>query len=140
MARSFLTTHSLSKFVQRPEFFRAAMKSALLVVAAVAVLAVPAAGQSGPYKLRTMNFDLWCQETQHLPFDRCEKRLAVDLADFRAYRAKVEKFEIPYMLSEENAEQLDREILHYDPVDNPLTLDPAAASQSPNTPSTNREP
>jgi hypothetical protein len=110
------------------------IKLGLIVAAAALASAAPAAGQGGPYDLTTMNFDLWCQETQHLAPDRCDKRLANDEADFEAYRAKVEKYEIPYLKGRENGQQLDRAILHNDPVDNPVTQDPAAASQSPTSP------
>lgn len=107
------------------------MKSVLVLSAAVAALTASATGQGRPYKLHTMNFDMWCQETQHLPSDRCDKRLPSDEAKFDVYRAKVEKYEVPYMKGREHGQQLDRTIMHYDPVDNPLTKDPAAASQSP---------
>ena len=40
--------------------------------------------------VQTLNFDMWCQETQHLAPDRCYKRLAEDEAVFEAYRAQVE--------------------------------------------------
>ena len=99
-----------------------------------------AQGGGGSYDLPTMNFDLWCQETQHLPPDRCDKRTAHDEADFEAYRAKVEKYEIPYQKGRQNGQQLDRTILHNDPVDNPVTQDPSAASQSPSSPSTPPKP
>ena len=116
------------------------MKTILFLAAASIVLAAPAAGQGGPYDLKTMNFDLWCQETQHLAPERCDKRLPNDEADFEAYRAKVEKYEIPYMRSRENGQQLDRAILHNDPVDNPVTQDPSAAQQKPTSPTTRPQP
>lgn len=111
----------------------------LLLAAAMGVLAAPAAAQA-PYDVKTINFDLWCQETQHLAPERCDKRLPSDEADFEAYRAKVEKYEIPYMKSRENGQQLDRVILHNDPVDKPVTQDPAAAAQLPSTPATPPKP
>jgi hypothetical protein len=108
-------------------------------LAAVLMLAGPASAQ-GPYNLETMNFDLWCQETRHLPPERCDKRLASDEADFEAYRAKVEKYEIPYYRGREKSQQLNRVILHNDPVDNPVSQDPAAAQQLPTSPKTHPEP
>lgn len=115
-------------------------KTVLFLAATMAAFAAPAAGQGGPYDLKTMNFDLWCQETQHLAPDRCDKRLPSDEADFEAYRTKVEKFEIPYMKGRENGQQLDRVILHNDPVDKPVTQDPAAAAQSPTSPASPPKP
>ena len=109
------------------------MKRALILAASVMALAAGASAQ-GRYHVETINFDLWCQETQHLPADRCDKRLASDEADFEAYRAKVEKYEVPYLQGKENGAQLDRLILHNDPVDHPVTQDPAAAAQQPTSP------
>ena len=78
-----------------------------------------------------MNFDLWCQETQHLPPDRCDKRTAEDEKTFEAYRAQIERYEIPYLQQKQNDLTLDRDILHNDPVDNPLPQDPQPQDQSP---------
>jgi len=111
----------------------------LLAAGALVVFAAPAAAQ-GSYDVKTMNFDLWCQETQHLAPERCDKRLPADEADFEAYRAKVEKYEVPYLKSRENGQQLDRVILHNDPVDNPVTQDPSAAAQAPSSPSSPPKP
>jgi hypothetical protein len=115
-------------------------KLPLLVAGALAMLTVPALGQGHPYDLQTMNFDLWCQETQHWPAERCDKRTASDEATFEAYRAKVVKYEIPYLKSRENGQQLDRAILHNDPVDKPVSQDPSAAQQSPSSPSSPPKP
>src|SRR5271156_6220668 len=90
--------------------------------AAFGVLALPA--RAGNYDVQTINFDLWCQETQHLPADRCDKRTPDDEAAFEDYRAKVEKYEIPYLQGQQTGAQLDRTILHNDPVDHPVTQDP----------------
>lgn len=110
-------------------------KLATVLALLVTAIATASMGQGGSYKLRTMNFDMWCQETRHLPPERCDKRLPSDEKQFEAYRAKVEKYEIPYMKGREHGQQLDRTIMHYDPVDNPVTKDPSAASQSPTSPS-----
>ena len=47
----------------------------------------------------------------------------------KAYRAKVEAYEIPYLQQKQSAARLDRDILRNDPVDNPLKNDPAAQRQ-----------
>ena len=106
----------------------------LLLASTLAVLATPAFAQGETYDLKTLNFDLWCQETQHLAPDRCDRRSPSDDADFEAYRAKVEKYEISYMRGRNIGQQLDRAILHNDPVDNPVTKDPSAAAQSASSP------
>jgi hypothetical protein len=115
-------------------------KTLLFAAAALAALVTRASAQNGSLDVKTMNFDLWCQETQHLPPDRCDKRSARDEADFEAYRAKVEKYEIPYLKGRENGQQLDRTILHNDPVDKPVSQDPSAASQSASSPSSPPKP
>ena len=92
---------------------------------AVALMALPlsAFAQGQNYDVKTMNFDLWCQEQQHLDPDRCDKRLPDDEKQFEAYRATIERYEIPYLQEKQNAVALDRNILNKDPVDNPITQD-----------------
>lgn len=87
----------------------------LLVAAA---LCMPAMAQrNGNYAVKEMNFDLWCQEQARLPIERCDKRTPQDEANFQAYRAKVEAYEIPYLQRKNSAARLDRDILRADPVD-----------------------
>jgi len=95
---------------------RAGTITALLVLPNAAALA-----QTPNYDVKTMNFDLWCQEQQHLDVDRCDKRLPGDEKDFEAYRATIERYEIPYLKEKQNAIALDRNILNKDPVDNPAS-------------------
>jgi hypothetical protein len=98
------------------------------VVAAAIALPTAVFAQGSNYDVKTMNFDLWCQEQQHLDPDRCDKRLPGDEKDFEAYRAKIEQYEIPYLQEKQNAIALDRNILNKDPVDNPVTQDPQTQS------------
>ncbi|HWY62070.1 MAG TPA: hypothetical protein VNW15_09245 [Rhizomicrobium sp.] len=117
------------------EHFRASGIAAVLLLAPMAALA-----QGPNYDVKTMNFDLWCQEQQHLDPDRCDKRLPGDEKDFETFRSAIERYEIPYLQEKQNAIALDRNILNKDPVDNPITQDiqttPAQRSQSidPRTP------
>jgi hypothetical protein len=76
--------------------------------------------QAVRYPLTEMNFDMWCQEEQHLPPARCDKRLPQDDADFSAYRAKIEDYEIPYLQHRDDEQVLNRVILHNDPIDHPV--------------------
>jgi hypothetical protein len=69
------------------------------------------------YNVQEMNFDMWCQEQQHLPAERCDKRLPEDDAAFDAYRSKIERYEIPYLQQQQKQLQLNSGILHNDPVD-----------------------
>jgi len=110
----------------------------LLIAAAFAALPVATSAQR--LDVKTINFDLWCQETQHLPPDRCDKRIPEDEAAYEDYRDKVEKYEIPYLEGQQNGLQLDRTILHKDPVDNPVTQDPNAQRQSPGPQSPSPQP
>src|SRR3954465_8152561 len=75
--------------------------------------------QDTRYQGGNMNFDMWCQEEQHLPPDRCDKRLPTDDAAFTAYRDKVERYEIPYLQQQDRRLKLSTGILHNDPVDHP---------------------
>jgi hypothetical protein len=93
------------------------------ILAAVVALPSLAFAQGANYPVKTMNFDLWCQEQQHLDPDRCDKRLPGDEKDFESYRATIERYEIPYLQQKQNDIALDRNILHKDPVDNPITQD-----------------
>ena len=88
---------------------------ALMLAGFAAVL--PANAQSGRYPVKTMDFDLWCTEEQRLPYERCDQRLPEDIQKFEAYRAVVERYEIPYLQEKEQALHFDETILHNDPVD-----------------------
>jgi len=95
---------------------------------ACACMSAAAFGQGANYDVKTMNFDMWCQEQQHLDPDRCDKRLPEDEKVFEDYRAKIERYEIPYLQEKQKAIALDRGILNKDPVDNPISGDPQTQS------------
>jgi len=103
--------------------FRAGWIAAALVTLPAGAFAPPALAQGANYDVKTMNFDLWCQEQQHLAPDRCDKRTPDDEKDFEAYRAKIEQYEIPYLQQKQNDIALDNNILNKDPVDNPISSD-----------------
>ena len=73
-----------------------------------------------PYPLHEMNFDMWCQEEKHLPPERCDQRLPQDDAEFEAYRATIEKYEIPWLQRRQSEQNLNQLTVHNDPVDNPI--------------------
>lgn len=106
-----------------------------ILLAAAALLALPAQAQTNRYDVKTMNFDLWCQEQARLDPDRCDKRLPEDEKQFEAYRAKIEKYEVPYLKRKENEQLLDQNILHNDPVGDPI--DKNYSRQTQTVPSTN---
>jgi hypothetical protein len=92
------------------------MKSALLALALL--VAVPAQAQH--YDVKTINFDLWCQEQAKLPPDRCDKRLPDDEKQFEAFRDKIEKYEVPYLDQKQKEQQFDQAIMHNNPLDSPV--------------------
>ncbi len=99
--------------------------------AAALLFAMPANAQSTRYDVKTLNFDLWCQETAKINPDRCDKRTPEDEKQFEVYRAKIEKYEVPYLQRQEKERQFDRDVLHNDPVGNPIYKDPARQQQLP---------
>ena len=100
-----------------------AIRTCLFAAFATASLAVGAEAQEGTYggryPLHEINFDMWCQEQRHLPPERCDKRLPQDDADYRAYVAKIEDYEVQYLHEKSNEVNLDRDIVHNDPIDHP---------------------
>ena len=96
---------------------RAAFAAALLLAAAL-----PAQAQRN-YSTKPMNFDLWCQEEQHLPADRCDKRTPQDEEAFEAYRDKIEKYEVPYLNQKQKEQQFDQTVMHNNPLDSPVDRD-----------------
>lgn len=108
------------------------MRALSFAALAVVLFSSAAIGQEGwNYHVKTMNFDLWCQEQAHLPADRCDKRLPEDEKVFEAYRAKIERYEIPYLKERREDLSINRDILHNDQVDNPMTQNPQAQTQDP---------
>ena len=108
------------------------MMPRLSVFLCAALLAAPSAfarGQ-GRVPVQSLNFDLWCQDTARLPVAQCDRRLPEDMQRFEAYRATIERYEIPYLKEQQNQIQLNRAILRSDPVDNPVSKNPQAQSQS----------
>ncbi len=65
------------------------------------------------YDVQSMNFDLWCQETQRYPVDRCDARLPADQREFEDYRALIERYELQYLMEQrrdaEAAERINRD-------------------------------
>ena len=99
----------------------------------MAVFLSAASAQTGKnYDVKTMNFDLWCQEQAHLPAARCDKRSPEDEKTFEAYRAQIERYEVPYLQQRQQDLSINRDIMHNDPVDNPVTQNPQAQTQDPN--------
>jgi hypothetical protein len=110
------------------------MKTIAIVAACIGLVALSGRAMAQgdkPYALHEMNFDVWCQEEKHLPPDRCDKRLPQDDAEFQAYRNQIEKYEVPYLQRRQDEQNINRVILHNDPVGNPtLPSQPPPAEPS----------
>jgi hypothetical protein len=92
----------------------------VLALAAAGLLSGHAQAQAtGAVPLTNINFDMWCQEEQHLPPERCDKRLPEDDAAFQAYVAKIQSYEVPYLQNRQEKADMNRIILHNDPLDHP---------------------
>lgn len=87
---------------------------------------------SKTFDVKTMNFDLWCQEQAMLPPDRCDQRTPEDEQQFEAYRAKIEKYELPYLEDKRKEFNFDRYVLDKDPVDNPTDKQASPNEGTPN--------
>jgi hypothetical protein len=98
------------------------LRVCLFAAVATATLAVRAEAQDGGgrYPLHEINFDMWCQEEKHLPPDRCDKRLPQDDADYQAYVSKIEGYEVQYLQEQRRDVNLERDIIHDDPIDHPV--------------------
>jgi len=107
------------------------LRSLVIAGMAFASQLTPGSAQVGPYKLQNINFDMWCQEERHLPPARCDKRLPQDDADYQAYVAKIENYEIPYLQERQDEDTLNRVILHSDPIDHPLEPSAPQVNQPP---------
>lgn len=104
-----------------------------MAAATAAFFVPPASAQGGRnYDVKTMNFDLWCQEQAHLPAARCDKRTPEDEKTFEAYRTQIERYEVPYLQQRQRDLSVNRDIMHSDPVDNPVHQNPQAQTQDPN--------
>src|SRR5215470_19205843 len=75
--------------------------------------------QTTTYDVKTINFDLWCQEQAHLAPDRCDQRLPEDEKKFEAFRATIEKYELSHLKDKERERNFDKNMLHNDPIDEP---------------------
>jgi hypothetical protein len=106
----------------------AAMKNSLAtLVFGLAVLTAAGANaqqHSWRNQLQPMNFDLWCQEHEHLPPARCDKRLPQDDAAFQAYSNKIEGYETQQLNQDAKDRRVDQTILRSDPSANPAGTPP----------------
>jgi len=111
------------------------MRSTLLALAAALSFAGQAQAQTtGTVPLTNINFDMWCQEQEHLPPDRCDKRLPEDDAKFQAYVAKIQGYEVPYLQDRQEKADMNRVIFHNDPIDHSNKPGTPTSSTTPDSP------
>jgi hypothetical protein len=79
--------------------------SAVTLIGAGTSLAQPASGPLN-YDVKNMTFEMWCQETQRYPADRCQARRQADLTAFENYRAAIERYELQYLKQVEREKQI----------------------------------
>lgn len=109
------------------------IRAIALTALMAALFSTAAFAQTGKnYDVKTMNFDLWCQEQAHLPATRCDKRTPEDEKTFEAYRAQIERYEVPYLQERQRDLSINRDIMHNDPIGNPVSQNPQAQTQDPN--------
>jgi hypothetical protein len=106
-------------------------RTCLFAAFAMLAFVARADAQAGPYKLHEMNFDMWCQEERHLPPARCDQRLPQDDAEFEAYMSKIQNYEIQYLQHQRDEDNLNRTILHNDPIDHPVEPSAPVVNQPP---------
>jgi hypothetical protein len=92
----------------------ALLVSALALFGSTAGLAQPLSGPLN-YDVKTLTFELWCQETQRYPAERCDARRPADLAAFEAYRASIERYELQYLKQVDRERQI-RDSVNRDPM------------------------
>lgn len=66
------------------------------------------------FGVRTMDFDLWCQQTQRYVAERCAQRRPEDLQAFENYRASIERYELDYLKQVQRDQQF-RSLTNRDP-------------------------
>jgi hypothetical protein len=93
------------------------MKGCHLAISAAALIAFSAPSVYAQYKVRALDFDIWCTEEEHIPYERCEKRVPEDVQKFEAYRTVIERYEIPDLQERDRKLHIERTLLHNDPID-----------------------
>jgi hypothetical protein len=109
------------------------MKGPILVLGLACALATSAAAQGTRYDVKTINFDMWCQEQAKLPPSRCDQRLPQDEATFDAYRSKIEQYETDYLREKSDEDNFNRAIINRDELDK-TSMDRNPAPQTPQPP------
>jgi len=79
--------------------------STVVLFGSGAVLAQPLSNPLN-YDVKNMTFEMWCQDTQRYPAERCQARRQADLTAFENYRAAIERYELQYLKQAERERQI----------------------------------
>jgi hypothetical protein len=93
--------------------------SALAALGPGATIAQPLSAPLN-YDVKTMTFDMWCQETQRYSAERCQARRPADVKAFEDYRAAIERYELQYLKQVERERQI-RDSVNRDPTQSATT-------------------
>ena len=93
--------------------------SALLLLGSGTAWAQPLSGPLN-YDVKQLTFELWCQETQRYPAERCDARRPADVAAFEAYRASIERYELQYLKQVDRERQI-RDSVNRDPMQSTIS-------------------
>ena len=93
--------------------------SAFVLLGSGAGLAQPLSNPLN-YDVKNMTFEMWCQDTQRYPMDRCQARRPADLTAFENYRAAIERYELQYLKQVERERQI-RDSVTRDPTQSAIS-------------------
>jgi hypothetical protein len=108
--------------------------SALIAAVSGASVGAATAQTSPDQGMKTMNFDLWCQEQAKLPASRCDKRTPEDEKAFESHQTALEHYDVPYRSSQYDQTRINRDIMNSDPIDNPHKDNLGVQRQDPDVP------
>jgi hypothetical protein len=92
-------------------FLAASSASAQLPGASIRDLSIG----TGSFPVRTLDFDLWCQQTQRYSADRCMARRPEDVKAFEDYRSSIERYEVEHLKQQQKEEDF-RALTNRDPM------------------------
>ena len=110
---------------------RSGAAAVFLFALLIGVAAPGEAASARDYGLVAMNFDLWCQEQARLPVHRCDQRTAADEQAFEDFQREIGPYEAQNLRGAQQEQQLERDFMDNDPIDNPEMKDPSAPIQNP---------
>jgi hypothetical protein len=90
------------------------MRVAVGIGLALFLLPAAAGAQQGNYNVQVLSFDAWCQDVRRYDPDRCDRREPADEEAFVAYRATVERYELPYLKRQQAEADLNNRVIDHE--------------------------